>query len=118
MFNVRPAGGHLYGKQLFTWLSMGVSLMASFVMSFIPLDVLDEIWDLIESVSEGFLTYSLNRSITFGTTKICSRQGWFELMGVNHSVRSGGIIGVYFRFFNTKVCCVFSLEPPHRGHTI
>ena len=23
-----------------------------------PLDVLDEIWDLIESVSEGFLTYS------------------------------------------------------------
>ena len=24
---------------------------------FFPLDVLDEIWDLIESVSEGFLTY-------------------------------------------------------------
>ena len=35
-----------------------VSLMASFVLSFFPLDVLDEIWDLIESVSEGFLTYS------------------------------------------------------------
>ena len=29
--------------------------MASFVLSFFPLDVLDEIWDLIESVSEGFL---------------------------------------------------------------
>ena len=58
MFNVRLAGGHLYGKQLFTWLSLVVSLMASFVLSFIPLDVLDEIWDLIESVSEGFLTYS------------------------------------------------------------
>ena len=27
-------------------------------MSFFPLDVLDEIWDLIESVSEGFVTYS------------------------------------------------------------
>ena len=25
---------------------------------FFPLDVLDEIWDLIQSVSEGFLTYS------------------------------------------------------------
>ena len=25
---------------------------------FLPLDVLDEIWDVIESVSEGFLTYS------------------------------------------------------------
>ena len=55
---VRLAGGHLYGKQLFTWLSLVVSLMASFVLSFFPLDVLDEIWDLIESVSEGFLTYS------------------------------------------------------------
>ena len=32
--------------------------MASFVLSFFPLDVLDEIWDLIESVSEGFLTCS------------------------------------------------------------
>ena len=58
MFNVRLAGGHLYGKQLFTWLSLVVSLMASFVLSFYPLDVLDEIGNLIESVSEGFLTYS------------------------------------------------------------
>ena len=62
MFNVRLAGGHLYGKQLFTWLSLVVSLvvslMASFVLSFFLLDVSDEIWDLIESVSKGFLTYS------------------------------------------------------------
>ena len=28
-----------------------------FVLSFFPLDVLDEIWDVIESVSEGYLTY-------------------------------------------------------------
>ena len=49
MFNVRLAGGRLYGKQLFTWLSLVVSLMASFVLSFFP---------LIELVSEGFLTYS------------------------------------------------------------
>ena len=38
--------------------SLVVSLMASFELSFFPLDVLDEIWDLIKSVSEGFLTYS------------------------------------------------------------
>ena len=62
MFNVSLASGHLYGKQLFTWLSLVVSLMASFVLSFLPLDVLDEIWDLIESVSEGFLTYSLRNN--------------------------------------------------------
>ena len=59
MFNVRLAVGLLYGKQLFTWLSLVVSFMASFVLSFFPLDVLDEIWDLIESISEGFLNYSL-----------------------------------------------------------
>ena len=28
------------------------------MLSFFPVDVLDEIWDLIESVSEGFVTYS------------------------------------------------------------
>ena len=58
MFNVRLAGGHLCGKQLFTWLSLVVSFMASFALSFFPLYVLDGIWDLIESVSEGFFTYS------------------------------------------------------------
>ena len=58
MFNIRLADGHLYGKQLFNWLLLVVSFMASFVLSFFPLDVLDGIWDLIESVSEGFLTYS------------------------------------------------------------
>ena len=57
MLNVRLAGGHLYGKQLFTWLSLVVSFMASFELSFFPLDVLDGIWDLIELVSEEFLTY-------------------------------------------------------------
>ena len=60
MFNVRLAGGHLYGKQLITWLSQVVSLMASFVLSFFPLDVLDEIWAFIQSVSEVFLTYSFS----------------------------------------------------------
>ena len=48
----------MYGKQLFTWLLLVVSLMASFfVLSFFPLDVLDEIWDVIGSFSEGYLTY-------------------------------------------------------------
>ena len=59
MLNVRLAGGHLYGKQLFTWLPLVVSLMASFcAVLFPPLDVLNEMWDVIESVSEEFLTYS------------------------------------------------------------
>ena len=59
MFNVRLAGGHLYGKQLFTWLSLVVSLMASFVLSFFPLDVLDEIWHLIESLRDFLATLTV-----------------------------------------------------------
>ena len=66
MFNVKLAGGHLYGKQLFTWLSLVVSLIASFMLSFYPLDVLDEIWDLIE----GFLTYSYVYSFYVRLAKI------------------------------------------------
>ena len=30
------------------------------MLSFFPRDVFDEIWDIIESVSEGFPTYSCN----------------------------------------------------------
>ena len=37
-------------------------------------------------------------------------------MRVDYSARSGGIIGIIFRFSLTyKACCVFSLESPHRG---
>ena len=57
MFNVRLAGGHLYGKQLFTWLSLVLSLMASFCAVLFHTRCLG--LDLgLESVSEGFLTYS------------------------------------------------------------
>ena len=45
-----------------------------------------------------YIRYNLNGSNTFGTMKICSRQGKFELMSVNHNVKSGGIIGIYFPF--------------------
>ena len=55
MLNVKVPGDHLYGKLLFTWLSLVLSLMASFCAAVSPRDVLDEIWDLNETVSEGFL---------------------------------------------------------------
>ena len=35
----------------------------SFCAVFFPLDVLDGIWDVIEPVSEGFLTYSWNEFV-------------------------------------------------------
>ena len=71
MLNVRLAGDHLYGKQLFTWLSLVVSLMGSFCAVLFPLDVLDEIWDLIQSVFEGFLTYSYNNILLDQNISVC-----------------------------------------------
>ena len=46
-----------------------------FVLSFFPLHVLNEIWDLIESVSEGFLTYFTDDTELNGLRiLICSRK--------------------------------------------
>ena len=57
LLNVRLACDHLFGKLLFTWLSLVMSMMVSFVLSFFPRDVLDEILNLVESVSEDFPSY-------------------------------------------------------------
>ena len=57
MLIVRLAGDHLYGKLLFTWLSLVMSMMVSFVLFFFSRGVLDEILNLIGSVSEGFPSY-------------------------------------------------------------
>ena len=57
MLSVRLAGDHLYGEYLFTWLSLVMSLMVSFLLCFFPRDVLGWIWNLTESVSEDFPAY-------------------------------------------------------------
>ena len=49
-----------------------------FPLSFFPRDVLDVIWNLIESVSEGFLTYS----------------SFTEYVGVRHLERTHPVINV------------------------
>ena len=50
-----------------------------------------------------------NGTNTFGTMKLCSRQGKFELMSVNHSARRH-TRDTFSIYFSIKVCCVFSLE--------
>ena len=57
LLNVRLAGDHQYGKLLFTWCSLVMSMMVSFCAVFFPRGVLDEILNLIGSVSEGFPSY-------------------------------------------------------------
>ena len=59
------------------------------------------------------LQSNLNGSNTFGTLKICSRQGQCEPVRVDNSARSEGILRISLIFYIMKVCCVFSLESPH-----
>ena len=56
-------------------------MMVSFVLSFFPRDVLDEILNLIESVSEGFPSYSLyiacnNRNAFFTSDAVRNYNLW------------------------------------------
>ena len=51
-----------------------MSMMVSFVLSFFPRDVLDEILNLIESVSEGFPSYStMGFALSLGYHQIRTR---------------------------------------------
>ena len=52
-------------------------MMVSFVLSFFPRDVLDEILNLIESVSEDFPSYSYNTFLT-------SIQGCYAVIRLHH----------------------------------
>ena len=47
------------------------------MLSFFPRDVLDEIWDLVESVSEGFPTYFY--SITVLSHEKLSSGKWYSV---------------------------------------
>ena len=58
MLNDRLDGDHKYGKFLFTWLSLVMSLVMSVCAVFFQRGYLDEICSRIESVSEGFPTCS------------------------------------------------------------
>ena len=55
-----------------------MSMMVSFVLSFFPRDVLDEILNLIESVSEDFPSYS---SIDFIVT-IFESVGFYDFVSI------------------------------------
>ena len=68
--------------------------MASFVLSFFPLDVLDEIWDLIESVSDGFLTYVYFISLLSNFDKVFERL-IFKHTCIYNRLRDNNILTVY-----------------------
>ena len=58
-----------------------MSMLVSFVLSFFPRDVLDEILNLIESVSEGFPSYSyvtFSKGVMFKCLKAISFSYFIE----------------------------------------
>ena len=118
MLDVRLASGHLYGKQLFTWLSLVVSLVAFFVLSFFPLDVLDEIWDLIESVSEGFLFYyfkvMLGSSLEHCSGELINVKALCQIFET--SILPNHIADLINNFYNDTYCsrilCHTIVDPP------
>ena len=56
----------------------------------------DYIWTILVKFVFGNIQPNFNGSNNFGTMKICSRQGQFELMSANHGARPGDIIGIFF----------------------
>ena len=75
----RLAGDHLYGKLLFK-LAVACDVYDGVFLCcpFFPRDVLDEILNLIEAVSEGFPTYS------FFTT-MCDKKRQIQFKGIRHN---------------------------------
>ena len=61
-----------------------MSMMVSFVLSFFPRDVLDEILNLIESVSEDFLTTLTNFMISISLSeKFCCQNLIMSIKVIN-----------------------------------
>ena len=59
------------------------------MLSFSTLDVLDEIWDVIESFSEAFLTYSFNQFLGY---KTCITDSSLTKLDVHQHIY------IYFKF--------------------
>ena len=75
-----------------------MSMMVSFVLSFFPRDVLDEILNLIGSVSEGFPSYSFNK----GGVKIKFLKCFNMKYGQRHSDKLYTFVGFIGGEFYTK----------------
>ena len=75
-----------------------MSMMVSFVLSFFPRDVLDEILNLIESVSEDFPSYS---SIHF----INVSAGRFNDVGLWPSSPTDSSFPGYYQTEQVHFCC-------------
>ena len=70
-----------------------------FVLSFFPRDVLDEIWDLIESASEGFPSYSSFFWRRIFNTAVVLHISWLVMNRLNKTE--------FAVFISLVLCCTF-----------
>ena len=82
-----------------------MSMMVSFVLSFFPRDVLDEILNLIESVSEDFPSYFNIVRDTKSRTKCASRYCFVcsTFQSKNHNIKIIVILFVINIGFNNRI---------------
>ena len=69
------------------------------MFSFFPQDVLDEIWDLTESVSEGFPTYSC--SFLYGKKETLAKR-----KGNVHNHILGNVLNNHISYAQAVIQCV------------
>ena len=79
------------------------------MLSFFPLDVLDEIWDVIESVSDGFLTYS---SELFPET--CQ----YNVFRKDRNLHGGGVMLIIHKDIRTCPCLNWKTTQNRFGQNI
>ena len=86
-------------------------MMVSFVLSFFPRDVLDEILNLIESVSEDFLTtLTRHRTVVVYIVIFC-----FETLCDSFSFCTTKEINMFYHVFLPKGIHMLRNEMHHRG---
>ena len=84
------------------------------MLSFFPRDVLDKIWGLIGSVSEGFPTYFFSGSNPDGSFTLDVSNSSLGPLEKNMAVELEKIRVIFF-FILKMVNCVYQLESPRRN---
>ena len=127
MLNVRLAGDHLYGKLLFTWLSLVMSMMVSFYAVLFPTRCLG--WDIelnwVSFWGFSFLLFYtcinytvffrfLSSELTYDNYCTCHSfinciYQYILLLSIFFSVTSRAIVIFYFRFRSSNNCYYFFL---------
>ena len=68
-----------------------------------------------QSVLFSEIQYNLNGSNTDGSFTVDDSNSFFSLYKILPIAQENKYLGIFFLFYYGLVCCVYSLESPHRG---